>query len=59
MLNQMETFSREELLAAIQVYIIYLIMRIVDDALRHSEHDLHMLLSFQVDLTFDLHLIVE
>lgn len=45
----METFSREELLAAIQVYIIYLVMRIVDDALRHSEHDLHMLLSFQVN----------
>ena len=45
----METFDREELLAAIQVYIIYLIMRIVDDTLRHSEHDLHMLLSFQVD----------
>ncbi|KAH8429244.1 Zn(II)2Cys6 transcription factor domain-containing protein [Aspergillus melleus] len=48
LLSEMETFDREELLAAIQVYIIYLIMRIVDDTLRHSEHDLHMLLSFQL-----------
>ncbi|KAF7590323.1 hypothetical protein BBP40_002973 [Aspergillus hancockii] len=48
LLDEMETFSREELLAAIQVYIIYLIMSIVDDTLRQSENDLHTLLSFQL-----------
>ncbi|KAK9244232.1 hypothetical protein V1506DRAFT_542101 [Lipomyces tetrasporus] len=48
LLDKMETFDAEELLAAIQVYIIYLIMCIVDDTLRHSEQDLHTLLSFQL-----------
>lgn len=50
--KQMATFSKEDLLAAIQAYIIYFIMRIADDSLRHSEHDLHMLLSFQVTWHF-------
>ncbi|OOQ83528.1 putative polyketide synthase [Penicillium brasilianum] len=43
---QSETFGSEDLLASIQSYIIYIIMRVIDDAAYHSEHDLNMLLNF-------------
>lgn len=46
--TQSETFGPEDLLASIQSYIIYIIMRVIDDAAYHSEHDLNMLLNFAV-----------
>lgn len=49
---QSESFGPEDLLASIQCYIIYIIMRVVDDAAYHSEHDLNMLLTFAVGFLF-------
>jgi hypothetical protein len=46
--TQSETFGPEDLLASIQSYIIYIIMRVIDDTAYHSEHDLNMLLNFAV-----------
>ncbi|KAJ5246265.1 hypothetical protein N7468_001248 [Penicillium chermesinum] len=49
--TQSESFGPEDLLASIQCYIIYIIMRVIDDAAYHSEHDLDMLLTFAAILT--------
>ncbi|KAJ5548537.1 hypothetical protein N7513_005771 [Penicillium frequentans] len=46
LMDQSESFGPEDLLASIQCYIVYIIMRVVDDAAYHSEHDLNMLLTF-------------
>lgn len=50
--TQSESFGPEDLLASIQCYIIYIIMRVIDDAAYHSEHDLDMLLTFAVCFSF-------
>ncbi|KAF2143513.1 uncharacterized protein K452DRAFT_225511 [Aplosporella prunicola CBS 121167] len=45
-LQNIESVEKEELFAAIQAYIIYLIMRIVDDEAQNVGSGFHMLLSF-------------
>jgi hypothetical protein len=48
--QKIHRFEKEELLAAIQAHMIYLIMRFVEeeDAPQHAESDLQMLVPFQV-----------
>ncbi|KAJ5765397.1 hypothetical protein N7520_004956 [Penicillium odoratum] len=52
LMDQSESFGPDDLLASIQCYIIYIIMRVVDDAAYHSERDLNMLLTFAVGFLF-------